>query len=133
MTDRNESTHDRLNRELARLKYRNLSYWGGWALLIGITAFFAFAYLKHPTSVRYVEGIAGQTTPLKSEARLRLQMSVTVEGQQRLLILPSQLVHPAVGDTVCLRAGVHRFTRHTSYVSVSKSLCDGPSATQNDD
>lgn len=125
----NESTHERLNRELARLRMRDIGFWGGWALLVGIAVIYGFFLLNTVTDVRYVEGIAGETMPLVSEDRTILVTRVTVEGQTRDIRLPSQLVHPAKGDPICLRAGEHRFTGHTSYVSVSPTLCERPSAT----
>lgn len=130
MTRPPESTHERLNRELARMNMRDIGFWGGWALLIGVVGLFAFLSLNHVTNVRYVTAIAGETTLFLTEDGASIKTSVTVEGHTRIITLPSQLVHPAKGETICLRAGEHRFTGHTSYVIVSRTLCDAPSATQ---
>lgn len=124
MQDAPESTHDRLNRELARMRLRDVGFWGGWALLVGIVAIYGFLAFNNVTDARYVTGVAGDVLPLTSETGQRIVLRVTVEGQTRDIRLPSQLVHPAKGALVCLRAGEHRFTGHTSYVSVSDSLCD---------
>ncbi|MEL6957617.1 MAG: hypothetical protein AAGL89_01540 [Pseudomonadota bacterium] len=125
----NESTHERLNRELSRLRVRSFGFWGGWAVLIGIVGLYAALTLNTVQNVRFVTGVAGQTMPLASETGMHLKMRVEVESRTRDITLPSQLVHPTPGDLVCLRAGEHRFTGHTSYVIVSNTLCDGPSAT----
>lgn len=129
MNDHNESTHERLNRELARARLTDLGFWGGWALLIGTLAVVVFLGLNTVTDVRYVIGTADQTMPLISEDGMTLITRVTVEGNLRDIRLPSQLVHPTPGDPICLRAGEHRFTGHTSYISVPMSLCEGSSAT----
>lgn len=126
----NESTHERLNRELARMRMRDAGFWGGWAVLIGCVGLFGFATLNTPTNVRYVEGIAGATMSMPTEDRIVVLTRVQVDGRSYDLRLPSQLVHPAVGDVLCLRAAQHRFTKHTSYVNVSPTLCaDGPDTT----
>jgi hypothetical protein len=125
----NESTHERLNRELSRMRVRDIGFWGGWALLAAVVLIYGFFTLNHVTNVRYVEGIAGETMPLMTEEGSLIRTRVTVEGQIRDIRMPSQLVHPAKGDPICLRAGEHRFTGHTSYVSVSPTLCESPSAT----
>ncbi len=114
------------------MRIRDVGFWGGWALLIGIGVLYAGLALNTPSQTRYVTGIAGDTMPLATESGARLVLRVTVEGQTRDIILPSQLVHPAKGDPVCLRAGEHRITGHTSYVSVARTLCDGPDTTQSD-
>ena len=125
MTRPPENTTDRLNRELARMRLYDLGFWGGWAVLVGTLGLFAFFSLNTVTDVRYVTGIAGQTMPLMNEAGTTVTTRVTVEGQTRDIRLPSQLIHPAQGDQICLRAGEHRFTGHTSYVPVSRTLCAG--------
>lgn len=130
MTKPPESTHDRLNRELAAMRVRDMVRWGGWAVLIGTVATFGFFALNTITNVRYVIGIAGDSTPLMTETGTRIMTRVTVEGQTRIINLPSQLVHPAKGEAICLRAGEHRLSGHTSYVSVARRLCEGQSATQ---
>lgn len=109
------------------MKMRDVGFWGGWALLVGIIAVYGFFALNQVTDVRYVTGVAGDVQPLTTESGQRIVLRVTVEGQTRDIRLPSQLVHPAKGAPVCLRAGEHRFTGHTSYVSVSDSLCDDTS------
>lgn len=129
MDDRNESTHERLNRELWRMRTHDVGFWGGWALLFAIAALFVFFGLNTAQNVRFVTGTAGQTMPLITEDGTRLILRVTVEGNLRDIRLPSQLVHPAPGETLCLRAGEHRFTGHTSYINVPMSLCEEPSAT----
>lgn len=130
MNDLNESTHERLNRELARMRMRDVGLWGGWALLVGVLGLVGFVSLNTITEARYVVGIAGGTIPLTSEDGTTIVTRVTVEGRIRDIRLPSQLVHPAVGDPVCLRAGEHRFTGHTSYVPVSRTLCEGTETTE---
>ena len=127
-----DSTHDRLNRELARMRLRDLGFWGGWALLVGVLALYALMASNQITNVRYVIGIAGDTIPLATDDGSRIVTRVTVEGLARDIRLPSQLVHPVKGEKVCLRAGEHRFTGHTSYVSVARRRCDGSSATEDD-
>jgi len=124
-----ENTTERLNRELNRLRFRSVGFWGGWALLIGIAALWVLLIANKPRETRYVTGIAGGTMPTMSETGATIKTRVTVEGRQRDILLPSQLVYPAQGETVCLRAGEHRFTGHTSYVIVSRTLCEGLSAT----
>lgn len=125
----NESTHERLNRELDRMRMRDVGFWGGWAVLIITVVVFGFFSLNTVTNVRFVTGVAGDTMPLNAEDGMLLIMQVEVEDTVRQIKLPSQLVHPARDDTICLRAGEHRFTGHTSYMIVSDSLCDAPSAT----
>ena len=107
-----------------------MGFWGGWTLLIGIGLLYLGLALNKPTQTRYVTGIAGDTMTMPTDDGIRVIMRVTVEGQTRDITLPSQLVHPAKGDPVCLRAGEHRFTGHTSYVSVARTLCEGPDTTQ---
>lgn len=102
-------------------------------MLFGIAALFMFLIANKPTQTRYVTGIAGDTIPLMSEDGASIRTRVTVEGRQRDISMPSQLIHPARGETVCLRAGEHRFTGHTSYVIVSRTLCDDATGTGLDD
>lgn len=97
-----ESTHERLNRELARMRVRSVGWWGGWALLIGIVGLVALLNFA-PRSVDYVRAEVTGITPLVLESGPAIQMGVTIDGEPRILQLPSQLVHPAVGETVCLR------------------------------
>ena len=129
MDQRNESTHERLNRELGRMQLRSAGVWGGWILLVGTVALFIFLNANGVTNVRYVHAIAGDSMPLAAEDRLVIVTRVTVEGTSRDLRMPSQLVYPAKGDEICLRAGEHRFTGHTSYSIVSDTLCDDTSTT----
>ena len=123
-------TNARLDRELSKMRLRDAGFWGGWALLIGIALLYVGLIWNKPAETRYVTGIAGESIALTTETGGKVITRVTVEGQVRDVTLPSQLVHPAIGDEVCLRAGEHRFTGHTSYVSVSQTLCDGSDATQ---
>ncbi len=133
MDQRNESTHDRLNRELRRRNLRDRGVWAGWAVAMGALAIFGFVSLNVPINARYVEGIAGQTMSLPTEDTIRLMLRVQVEGRMHDVTLASQLVHPAPGDPVCLRASQYRFTGHTAYHIASQSLCNRPTATQNVD
>jgi len=125
-----DSTHERLNRELARLRYRDVSLWGGWALLFGLFGLFVFLYVNYPTETRYVRGIAGASHSLPSETGITVTTRVTVEDRGVDMLLSSQLVHPAPGQELCLRAGKHRFTGHTSFVIVADQFCDGSDTTQ---
>lgn len=127
-----ETTNDRLTRELARMQLRDMGLWGGWALLCGVLALYAFFALNNVQNVRFVEGVARDTVPLVGEDRTILVTRVSVEGQLRDIRLPSQLIHPAKGEVICLRAGEHRLTGHTSYVPVSTTLCEGATATSGD-
>ncbi len=128
-----ESTHERLNRELARMRIRDVGTWGGWVVLVVIVLLGGFFVLNLPDETRYVTGIAGNTMPMTSEDGSNIRTQIEVEGRTRVITLPSQLVHPAKGEIICLRAGEHRFTGHTSYVIVSRTLCEGPSATESVD
>ena len=121
----NESPHDRLNRELARMQVRSVGFWGGWAVLFLTVGTFAALTFNTPTDARYVAGIAGNAQPALSESGTYVLLQVEVEGQSRTIRLPSALVHPAKGETICLRAGTRRLTGGTSYVSVPDHLCEG--------
>lgn len=130
MDNRNESTHERLNRELRNMRLRDTTTWAGWAVLFLSVGTFAFFSLNTPVNTRYVDGIAGPSMSMPTEDRIVIVTRVEVEGRTYDMRLPSQLVHPAVGDTLCLRASERRFTGHTTYYNVSRTLCDGSSATQ---
>lgn len=129
MTRPEESTHDRLNRELRRMHLRDRSRWAGWAVLFASVGTFVFFSLNTPVNTRYVSDVAGQVMSMPTEDKIILLMRVSVDGRTYDLRLPSQLVHPAVGDTVCLRASERRFTGHTTYHNVSPVLCDRTNTT----
>lgn len=130
MIDPSHNTNGRLNRDLARMRMRDTGFWGGWALLLATFGIYGFFALNKPSEMRYVTGVAGASIPLATETGTKTKTRVTVEGQTRDITLPRQLAFPAVGDVICLRAGEHRISGHTSYVIVPNARCDGIPATQ---
>lgn len=129
MTEPPEDTHERLNRELARMQIRSPGLWGGWALLIATVGLFAFLSLNVPVDGEFITGEAGQTQPLLTETGAVQVMRVMVDGAPRDIRVPADLVHPLPGEPVCLRRSTRALTRTTSYTIAPRTQCDAPSAT----
>ena len=97
VTDMNgppHETHERLNRDLSRLRMRDVGFWGGWSALIAILMLLLILFTNAPRETRFVTGIAGQTMTLQNETRLSVLMRVTVEGRQSDVVFPGQLNIP---------------------------------------
>ncbi|KPP93625.1 MAG: hypothetical protein HLUCCA08_05470 [Rhodobacteraceae bacterium HLUCCA08] len=123
MTETPESTHDRLTRELARMQLRSVGFWGGWALLIGIVGLFALLTLPG-RGVTFVQGKVTGVTPLTREDGINMQIGVDIDGQSRIARSPAQLVHPQIGETVCLRRiDVRGPLGRTTYDIAAPTLC----------
>jgi len=130
MTDQNDSTEDRLNREIARLRRRTFSLWVAGASIVVLMGGLVFGGFNTITETRYVLGTARQTAALASDTGTKWFVRVTVEDQQRDVELSFPLGFPAPDDPICLRANIHRFGGHTSYTGAPMRLCNIPTATQ---
>lgn len=102
MTEPPESTYDRLNRELGRMQVRSVGFWGGWALLIAIIGLWALLTLPG-REISFLHGTVTGVTPLTGKDGTNMQIGVDIDGQSRIARSPAQLVHPQIGETVCLR------------------------------
>lgn len=95
-----EDINSRLNREMWRMRL------GGWTGFIGVVIIFAVvcsALVRVPEETAFKTGVVTGTMAHMTEDHPVVQIGVLVNGENRSATTRAMLLHPANGETICLR------------------------------
>ncbi|MDJ0824627.1 MAG: hypothetical protein QNJ16_03905 [Rhodobacter sp.] len=123
MTNRNESVHERLNRELWRYRVFNRHTWLTALAAVGILALVLVATVRIPGEIAHRTGIMETAMPLLTEAGPRQVLTVRIGDERRLVDTRATILHPARGEEVCVRLTTDWLTGRRTAALADPSAC----------
>ncbi len=122
MTNRNESVHERLNRELWRMRFRNPRNWLSALGILALLVLTFVIYVRIPGEIAYQTGTMEDVAQLMTEAGPLQVLSVRIDDRIFHVRTRAAILHLARGDAVCVQLTTFRLTGYGDF-GRSAPLC----------
>ena len=115
-----------MNRKLTRAMWMHrIGGPTGIVVTLVVLAIFVVVFMQFPLIEQHRTAEVRAVTPLVTDYGIRQHISVTLDGESRTLVAPTQLTYPAPGETVCLRETIYWPVGRKSLAITNMDFCDG--------